>query len=400
MNRSFLTRLPIFACAAFVAFLFLATLWNAAVERDWPKLRIRSANPLAGVTAPQPTPWTLEAFLAGETQKAVSTNLGRALPVFSISVRAKNQLLYSLFGVSGSSSVVVGKSAQLFEQPYINEFCARGAPPDLGRIDAWAEAIAAAQTALRERGKGFVYLVSPSKAARYPQFLPAGQNCPGLSAASDKLTPFRAALGARSVAHVDAASLMTVKMHDYPIDLFPRGGTHWNLLGAALALREAAPHLDAASAAKLGAFDFDWSEPPQAAGADRDLLDLMNLLWPDAHYSSAIVTGRWRASCERAPRLVFLGGSFLREIVIAAAQAPCPPQIDYWLYMRADRGYELVRYLTAPGDVGNGEKLSAALPEMQGSIARADAVLLEENESNISTMKQVGNLREALMLGR
>jgi len=82
MARRFLERLPIFACAGFVAFLFLANLWNFAVERDWPKLRIRSAQPLNGVAKIEPAPWTLKAFLAGETQHAVSMNLGRSRRCF------------------------------------------------------------------------------------------------------------------------------------------------------------------------------------------------------------------------------------------------------------------------------------------------------------------------------
>jgi hypothetical protein len=403
MNHRLLERLPILGCAGFIAFLFLAIVWNAAVERDWPKLRIRSAQPLAGVTAPRPAPLTLGAFVSGETRKAVSTNLGRSLPVFPISVRAKNQFLYSLFRVSGSSSVVVGQDSQLYESKYIDEFCARGAAPDQARVDAWAETIAGIESALHTQGKGFAYLVSPSKAARYPGFLPAKMNCPALArGAGDKLAPFRAALDARHVAYVDGASLISARMGDYQIDLFPRGGTHWNLLGAALALREVAPALDASGAgAKIGPFDFVWREAPEAQGDDRDLLDLSNLLWPDAHYPTAIIEGAGKgALCARAPRLVMLGGSFLREIIVVAAQAPCPPDIDYWFYMRTDNGHELVRYHNAPGDVTKGEKVPASARALRDSLDNADAVLLEENESNISTMKQLGDLREAVLAAR
>ena len=114
MTRRIFERLPIFACAGFIGFLFLANLWNYAVERDWPKLRIRSAQPLNGVTSPEPAPWTLSAFLTGETQRAASMNLGRTSPVFPISVRAKNQTMYSLFGVSGAANIAIGRGGQLF----------------------------------------------------------------------------------------------------------------------------------------------------------------------------------------------------------------------------------------------------------------------------------------------
>ena len=151
MTRTFIARLPIFACAGFIAFLFLANLWNFAVERDWPKLRIRSASPLAGVAKPKPAPWTLDAFLSGETQKAVSINLGRASPVFPIAVRAKNQLVYSLFGGSGAPGVVIGRNGQLYEQSISTNFARAAARRILTRINAWASTLRARSRTRRRR---------------------------------------------------------------------------------------------------------------------------------------------------------------------------------------------------------------------------------------------------------
>ncbi len=93
MRRRLIQRSPIYAVVGFIAFIFAASLWNHAVERDYPKLRIRSAHPLAGVMKPTPAPVTSDAFLSGEMQQAMSKNFGRSLPVFPISVRAKNQFL-------------------------------------------------------------------------------------------------------------------------------------------------------------------------------------------------------------------------------------------------------------------------------------------------------------------
>lgn len=399
MNRRFLARLPIFGCAGFIAFLFAANIWNVAVERDWPKLRIRSASPLAGVAKPKPAPWSLESFLSGETQKAVSTNLGRALPVFPISVRAKNQLIYSLFGSSAAPGVAIGRNGNLYEQIYIDELCARGGAPDLARIDAWAATIREIQDQAEAAGKRFVYLISPSKAARYPDDLPPELSCPARDRANiDKLAPYRAALVAKGVRHVDGAGLMSARRTQYPVALFPRGGSHWNSLGAALTLREITVVLEAAGKdPRIGRFDFDWSRTPEEFGTDRDLLDLLNLLWPDASYPTTIIAGVGANACARAPRLLAMGGSFLNQILAAATQAPCPPQIDYWFYMRMeDNSVELGNYRRAPGDASNGERRAAELRDLDENLAGADLVLLEENETNIATTAQVGQLREAV----
>lgn len=396
MTRRFLSRLPIFACAGVILFLFLATIWNFAVERDWPKLRIRSAAPLAGVARPKPPPFTIASFLSGETQKAVSTNLGRTLPVFPVSVRTKNQLVFSLFHESAAPGVVIGKNGQLFEQGYIDEFCARGDAPDAAALLEWATRIHDIQSALGAAGKAFVYLISPSKAARYAEDLPAGAPCAGrIAAVPDKLRPYLHALEKQGVHVVDGAGLMTAKRDDYPIPLFPRGGTHWNNLGAALALREISQLLNSAP---TGSFEFTWTLAPEALGTDRDLVDLMNLLWPDVSYPTAVIAGtRSSEICSRTPRLLALGGSFVHEVLAAATQAPCPPQIDYWFYMRtAENGVEIGHFRRAPKDASNGSRAPADADALDENLRGADMVLLEENESNIATRPQILDLWEAV----
>ncbi|MGJ0425549.1 alginate O-acetyltransferase AlgX-related protein [Methylocystis sp.] len=391
-----LARLPIFGCAGFIAFLFLANLWNFAVERDWPKLRIRSASPLAGVAKPKPAPWTFDAFLSGETQKAVSINLGRMSPVFPISVRAKNQLVFSLFGGSAAPGVVIGRNGQLYEQFYIDEFCARDGAFDSARLGAWSSTLRDIQDMAQAHGKSFVYLISPSKAARYAEDLPRSAPCAARATVMpEKLAPYRAALDESHVRYVDGPALIAAEKPKQPIALFPRGGSHWNSVGGALAMRDVTR---ATPAAAIGVLDVTSAPAPEAVGTDRDLLDLLNLLWPDASYPTAAIgrAGK-KGDCARSPRLLALGGSFLHQVLAAATLAPCPPQIDYWFYMRTeDDTIELGHYRRAPGDASNGERLAATSEELDENLAGADVVLLEENEAGIATTKQVGHLAEAL----
>ncbi len=402
MTKRFLERLPIFACAGFIAFLFLANLWNFAVERDWPKLRIRSADQLSGVGKPQAPTWTLEAFMAGETQRAVSTNLGRNSLFFRTSVRAKNQFLFSLFHASGAAGVFVGRNEQLYAAGYIDEFCARGAAPSAARVKTWADDIADIAAAAKAKGKGFLYLAAPSKASHLPQFLPTERSCPAaLTARSlEALAPFRAALQERGAPFLDAGKLLRDEQKNYPIDLFPRGGVHWNFLGAALALREMTGILERQpSGSPIGNFEFDWREDDDAKGSDRDLLDLLNLFWPDNHYPTAVVTGRKNgAACARTPRLLLVGDSFLQQLIPLAGQAPCPPEIDYWFYMlNHDSGsIQLARHFIKPGDAGFGPRLATNLAQLPSSVLAADAIVLEENESTIGETLQIHNLLSAI----
>ncbi len=85
-----LERLPIFACAGLLGFFFLTNLWNFSVEDNWPKLRLRSSQPLNGAPHFDDAVWSFKAFFAGETQHAVSLNVGRKSWAFPMSVRVKN----------------------------------------------------------------------------------------------------------------------------------------------------------------------------------------------------------------------------------------------------------------------------------------------------------------------
>ena len=86
-------RLPIFACAGFLGLMLLVNIWNAVVSESWPKLRIRSAEPLWGVSAQDAAPLAPQAFVSGAAQKAISAGFAKKQPVFPISVRLRNQFL-------------------------------------------------------------------------------------------------------------------------------------------------------------------------------------------------------------------------------------------------------------------------------------------------------------------
>lgn len=401
LSRLTLQRLPIFACAGFLGLMLLVNIWNVIVSDNWPKLRIRSAEPLWGLSAQTTTSFPVQAFIDGAAQKAISAGFARKQPVFPISVRLRNQFLYSAFNISGAPTIVVGREHQLYEKLYIREFCARGPAPDPARLDAWASKLAAAQKGVEASGKRFAFLISPSKAARLSQYLPDDAPCPAMArGTTEKLAPYRAALDAHGVAYVDAASLMTQAAPAYPIDLFPRGGTHWNLLGAALAARELTRRLDSDGHAPVPAYDFDWRQETVAEGTDTDLLKLLNLLWPDNRYPTAALAGHSARSCATAPRIFAVGGSFLIEPLIALMETDnCRPAVDYWHYFTLDSGeLHRARHVGVEREIFKNE--SAPSQETReayaAGFAGADVVLLEENETAVGGTAQLDDLLAAV----
>jgi hypothetical protein len=396
----FLQRLPIFACAGLLAALMVANVWNAIVADTWPKLRLRSAQPLWGVAPPPPAPVGLTAFLSGETQKAVSSAVGQRQPIFPLAVRTKNQFLYSVLGVSGAPGITIGRERRLFETFYIGEFCRRGAAPDPAAVDAWAARLRAIQDAVEAKGKAFVFIITPSKANIYSRYLPAKAKCPALAVGGgDKLTSYRAALEAHDVAYVDGVAVTRAALPDYPVDLFSPGGTHWNVLGAALSTRALTRRLNMRKPGALPIYDFDWRLREELDGADIDLLRLLNLLWTDWRFPSASVVGRNAGACDGPPKIFAAGGSFLIEVLADLADAPCGARVDYWHYMKGPTPGEFVRWRRIANSAADfAQPLDDTVvtdSAFEGGLAEAGVVVLEENESVIGEMGQARDLLAA-----
>src|SRR5204863_1813568 len=101
----------------------------------------------------------------------------------------------------------------------------------------------------------------------------------------------------------------------YEVDLFPAGGVHWNAIGIAAAddaiLAEINRQAGSAIAPRLS---WSYKVVDRAKGTDRDLLDLLNVLSPNARYATATVTYESKKPCSNmavaSHSAAMIGGSF------------------------------------------------------------------------------------------
>jgi hypothetical protein len=370
-------RIPLIAAAAFVAACFVMTLWNLGVGAFFPRFSIRSSTQLYGMTQAAPAPVTLAAIMSGEAQTAFSRRIGTSLLIYPSAVRAKNQIEYSLFDVSGASSVAFGRDKRLYEWAYVDEYCARSGAADARALADWGDKIRDIQDYAASHGKAFLYVITPSKAAVYPEYLPDRPCASRLRGTTTKLPAYERALDERGIHYLDGSGLLAGEREHHAIELFPRGGTHWNALGAGLAAREVVailkrqqPLLD------LTNISTAWTQSREPQGTDRDLLNMLNLYWPDADYPVPTIKYAAREpgqSC-RPAQIMEVGGSFLEQINAALLQSGCAPRISYWFYW--DRLHMSFagkdREFAPPRD-----------EDRLADLAGSDVILLEENEMNI-----------------
>jgi alginate O-acetyltransferase complex protein AlgJ len=355
------------------AVLLLADEIAASVP---PHHHIKITPGLVGVTIPvQPVP-NLPNILSGQWQGDFAKVIGTRTPLYPFAVRLKDQVLYSVFGMSGIPAIVVGRGRTLAEREYLTEYCNRDLAAFRPLAEAWAPKLRQMQDAFERRGVRFFYVITPSKVAQYPELIPPGFPCPSTEADRTGLVPlWRQVLDGAGVHYADTTVPLEAAHGQYPFLLYPRGGTHWNTVGAAIATRTIASALDDPM---LPPPDFTWTMAARPIWPDDDLASLMNLLAADRNYAVPAVTlsAHVPAGGCRSQFVAIVGGSFMNRPAEDLAAGPCKPRVEEWQYWT-------VFDINWPGG-GTDGKTSVDPASRDRKMMQADTVIYEENEQVVA----------------
>lgn len=385
MLRRSIARLPVLVGAALLVLPWMYLTWNTTVGELAPRLRFRTKGTIAGVLQEAAPKLDLDNILNYRFQRQVSEAVGRLSPVYVTAIRAKAQLYYRVFGASPNPLVTIGRGGELFQPTYLQEYCGRNIARFTAQATTWAGRIRAMQDFFNGRGQEFLYVITPSKAAQYPEYIPLTYSCPATQAdRTQKMAVWRTALTRAGVPFVDSPAIIAAAKRAGGSDMFPKGGIHWNALGATLAARAFADAVNAMGGpARITPFTWDVHISYNPRGTDRDVLEILNVAWPDDHYPVPELTyhGDPGPAC-RPARIAEVGGSFLFELNVALAQIPCPPVIDMWFYWK-------LKHFRFPPPDAKPEPVDPVLRTER--LAAAELVVFEENEAS-TPMTEHGTL--------
>lgn len=355
------------------ALLLLADEIAVAVP---PHHHIKIAPGLVGVTLPIQPDLSLPNVLGGRWQGDFAKMIGTRTPLYPFAVRLKDQVLYSLFGMSGIPAIVVGRGRSLIEREYLTEYCSRDLATFRPLAEAWAPRLRQMQDAFERRGVRFLYVITPSKVAQYPDLIPPGFPCPASPADRTGLVAlWRQVLDRAGVHYADTTAPVAAAHGHYPFPLYPRGGTHWNTVGAAIATQAIAAGLHDPA---LPPPDFTWTMAPRPIWPDDDLASLMNLLAADRSYAVPAVTlsGHAPSGGCRGLFVAIVGGSFMNRPAEDLAAGPCKPHVEEWQYWT-------VFDINWPGP-GTDGKTAVDPASRDRQVMQANIVIYEENEQLIA----------------
>ncbi|AVT79143.1 alginate O-acetyltransferase AlgX-related protein [Rhodopseudomonas palustris] len=372
------------AAAAFVA-MPMWTLWNLAV----PSHAVRIGPALVGVTQKVPFNLSLRGFLDGALQKAAVLRVADAMPLRRTLIRLNNQIAYSLFGEITAPGILIGRDGELVQRSYLEEYCSR----TISQADAMADAaiplLRDVQAYYRDRGKLFLYIVTPSKVADMPDKFTHLIACPSSPQARAELVPaYVARLRAAGIDVLDLATSTHAVQSD-ATPPFPRGGIHWNELAMARGSQQIVDTINTRAGRELlTPLSFTVTVSSPAEGRDRDLAELANLLvvpidypTPKLTFSHPPCAGREATRVDAA----LVGTSFIDPVSEVLTEQACLTRLGQYFYFKLGR---------SRGGVRQDHLSEAELREVRD----VDVMLLEENESLIGRQQYLSLLHQILTM--
>jgi len=383
------TLLRFLIAAAFVVPV-LVSIWNLSVG---PRRAIMIGPKLGGVTEARSEVALSWATIAdGSFQRALGTRIAEAFALRPLLINLNNSIRFELFGDYPHSYVIRGARGHLFGRIYLDEYCARTAGQGAKLAADVLPRLQAIQNYYRAAGSAFVYLISPSKAAHFPEYFVDRFRCPSTPEARANLIPdYVSALRTGGINVVDAASLIHARKGQYEVPLFPEGGEHWNDIAGALAVSALVEEINRQAGRELiPAFKYSYALSNTKDKADRELADLLNVFFPPLGFTTAKVRYEQPASCEKHPASVLdvsmVGSSFGYLPSQVMIENNCLAKLGFFYYLKLGLfGGQPYRELKR--DLSDAE------------IARvrdARVVILEENEHTIGRTNYTPLLREVV----
>jgi hypothetical protein len=366
---------------ALIGALFLWPLFTSVVIRPF-KSRLpflKSFDPdLSGAEVDiAPPHMTFSAVLANKFQTEAASWFDHGFGGRGFLIKVNNQIDYWAFSKSRmtTSGILIAREKWLFETNYSDEWLGKGDHPiDPAAIETFARKIAVIQRRLHLLGKPMILLISPSKAAVYPEYLPSVElekRPQGLVRAYDHFVP---ALTRADVKFVDGNSVLkNAKARFDQAPLFCRGGTHWNALGAYLVTEQIFAEFEKQGMAvprmNLERVDVDYNP----RGSDRDLAKLLNLaITPDRFLTPHPITRIENAGSIGKMNICSVGGSFTRTILEMMASTDCMSDLLYLYYYKSRINFLVDPNLRIP--------LKDHPLDFDRDVLGADCLVLELNE--------------------
>ncbi len=308
--------------------LFLLLLAAPMIE----KFSSREEEPLKGAFFPQEKPsFSWKTWFDGSFQADFEKFINDRMGFHNDLVRYRNEFCFRVFHQVNAKAVLQGKDDYLFEHPYI---FARFGQDYIGmdsirkniRLIQWF------QDEMTSRGKTFAFILAPSKADFFPEYIPDKYVRPLTD--STNYRQYIQLLRKSNIHYVDFNRWFIEKKGKTPHPLYPKYGIHWSYYASLHATDSLIGYLEKLMKRELPHIIIDGEVVSDTAQhLDYDIGETMNLItkelpgyplcYPSYHWGTVADTTK--------PNMLVIADSYYWEVFNTCIQQHCFTG-DFWFY--------------------------------------------------------------------
>ena len=275
--------------------------------------------------------WTIDNWLKGKYGKDFQDYYREQHPMRGFFVRLRNQMDYQLYGLSENPRIEVGKGGQLFDTNYGKSYLGWDSIPKtdfqtlLDRLFLLADSVEAWDSQL-------LVLLPPGKQSVFPDLLPDFyKDQPHFPTNRQRLLD---ALAERGVAHMDF-DFLAQQQDTAQWPLFPQGGLHWSLYGAALAGDSMLGYISALLDTRMVKPEYSLEIVEKGRDTDTEIIRAMNLWFMPSTPPLAEAFYEQKTDTLFRPRVLSISDSFYKIWYDQGfQQAAFHPASSFWYYGR------------------------------------------------------------------
>ncbi len=304
-------------CLKYIYLLFLFLLLYLPLVQM--KFSMVSTPPLMGIRQSDLESWpsvNLSSIFSGSFQTKFERWFSQNFGFRNHLIKTHNQILYSLLKESPTSGagegLILGEEKQIYGIDDIRSYIQLSQPFAWDKMDAIGSALAELQGLLRNRGITFIVLLTPNKASLYPEYMPRSLRHISKYGENENYNIYRDTLIKYKINTVDGVQILKSIKEDSVYPLFPRGGFHWNDLGAFYVLQKLMAKIEELTTQRLVHLTLNGIHVDHNAhGSDMDAGHTLNLWFPPVDFlCPRILLTRVEAPNSFKPRILFEGGSY------------------------------------------------------------------------------------------
>ncbi|PLX26518.1 hypothetical protein C0581_04265 [Candidatus Parcubacteria bacterium] len=353
--------------------LFLSVLWIPLAQM---RFELLPKKDLVGVvTTSELLELNKDSWVEGFFQDSLTSWFQDNFGLRTYLVKTENQINWQVFNELSSKTntrLVRGLDNYLYEYAYIDEY-SRRPQKDVQSLEREVQMIKLLQDELKKRGIEFLFVISPSKASVYPEFIPQQYIFQDRQIWSRSYDIVKTYLDEYEVNYVDGHTLLKGIKKEGNYEIFTKGGIHWNYYGACKVSERIVEHLESLFRRSMNHVVCD---PPivdtDAYGIDKDLVELINI-WTDEEVSGP--TPHPKLDTEEPhntfiPNILFVGDSFSHPLLQV---------MDNRVYNYRELLYYFKRRITF--DNGVYSESTEDVLNWEKNIGGKDVIIIENNES-------------------